>query len=1491
MIPFSFIGCENENQTSLSAPSTIKIEDGVIIFDNVKDAEYYTLMSNDEVYVIDYKHSPYVQIIDNKIHYNANKYFELGKSYSIQIKSQAEGKVDSNYSNIVSYKHLSSLTKPTNATINSTMLTWDYIDGVTSYLVKVITPFDTEIYDMEGNIIIGDDPESIENADITTYTCNRNRFDFSTILNKAGNYSFYIKAISNLDNEYRESGYTTKQTYTHTKYLEAPSIKSIMNKDGNLYMSLVIDNNSNALEIKCGDFIREVELNNTDPSIVQNGNLINVNLTEFFQDVIFDGKHLDLTQLTQYVFTAQSKYFTASEATSKFYLDSGYSNEYIHNNTARLDAPILKPVQYNAVTKKYLAEWTVEDDNNISAYKVYIMKNGTLDYVVLDKYSNSILLEQDFNSIVVQSLGVGSFVSSKLSNVIVNSSISNSLRNINVEFADNVLAWDYVEDAEVLIECGNQQIQVYGTELDLNQYIDASDPIIKFYMFKEGYNPYINELSIDKLQKLATPIIGAGQGFVSSNKYLLTFSGVKDAIGYYVYVGIKGEDNFVKVDELFTTTEIDLTSVFSNQDQSKTYEVKIQAVADTYGLYQNSDLSRNITLNSTVQLDAPKLYRNNNGGPIVRVNEGGTTQYWLYFYGVKNAQYYEILINYNKITKYPTTANDTGLIKENVTNLVVGLDSYEIKVRAMPDASNNRIMPSAYSTATSTIRRQLEKVTNIKVDELNGVYTLSFTAPENSSAWEVRIVKLHDAEYESKLNELGLSSTFTVYGSVDIAKYIQDKGEYEIYMSALAPDKENYIRSEEAKYEDSSTGKSSISKLDTLSTPSEIEFVSESQTSFLVSWQGDQHADYYTINLTQPNGVVVELKAYDNLIDINDYINMQGMFNVEIFAKVNSSGDNAMSYESSASAKASYFHNYNEIHDFNRKKNNMFDSQFDNYIEDVQELKNTLWYHYLYGVDYGLNNDTRLAIYIHQGQDENGDDEDLRTAIIRLANEAGSVGIDLYNFNQDEQWIALINEPSTADSILVQYIAGKLIALYPDIHYCSNIDVSHTDGSNIFKLSYKNLLNTEKQTTDSELVKKGLVEDYGNKYEYLTESSRRSSGTNFNINKRTKYSYVTTTEQLLQAVQDGYRPIFIGDSAIAEEVYNNAKAVLLAIVNDRMTDVEKVTNIFDWLEYGFGLNENETKKYNNGVLTNASINEYGIRKEYYLEGIFLNINDQTAVNYDGTFNLNSRYATSYSYSKAFALMCAIEGIECVVVNGEYSYTVGPTTYTVPHQWNKVKLSTSSNGEENWYVVDLTFSDNKIKRSGAGYDSSNIYGISSHTYFLVTDEFMLESERSDNLRFVDKNNLKSKSYQDNRACSQNYDYYANSSFKLTTSELAEISNNLRINDEPARGFEYSKVYSNSTNYQEYDNTDSYGKLQNYLLNSLLYTVRMAKNNNGHAVFEFKYNGMQMNYGRLDEVNADASIYYYGNVILKDKLDIIELEDGKIYIYRIDQTSGN
>lgn len=187
---------------------------------------------------------------------------------------------------------------------------------------------------------------------------------------------------------------------------------------------------------------------------------------------------------------------------------------------------------------------------------------------------------------------------------------------------------------------------------------------------------------------------------------------------------------------------------------------------------------------------------------------------------------------------------------------------------------------------------------------------------------------------------------------------------------------------------------------------------------------------------------------------------------------------------------------------------------------------------------------------------------------------------------------------------------------------------------------------------------------------------------------------VSTSSELYDAVENGYRPI-CKDGSVAKEIYLQAREVLTRYVTDDMSDLEKAKFIYQWIIYEVTYDYEAVK--DNG----ADINTTMQYSAYYLEGVF---------GLSGKFN--KQIAVCDGRSKAYVLMCKIEGIQAIRVTGT-CYQNG--NFAGGHAWNKVYIRTTPKGEPHWYVVDTTWGDIKQERFGQTYEEY------VESQFLMTDD--------------------------------------------------------------------------------------------------------------------------------------------------------------------------
>lgn len=203
---------------------------------------------------------------------------------------------------------------------------------------------------------------------------------------------------------------------------------------------------------------------------------------------------------------------------------------------------------------------------------------------------------------------------------------------------------------------------------------------------------------------------------------------------------------------------------------------------------------------------------------------------------------------------------------------------------------------------------------------------------------------------------------------------------------------------------------------------------------------------------------------------------------------------------------------------------------------------------------------------------------------------------------------------------------------------------------------------------------------------------------NFYIDGVKETMSVSTSNMLYKAVAWGYKPVFMGSQADnLQQIYDNAKDALSYIVSDEMSEYEKVHAIYDYIIYNVRYDHDCANAQDKYVSGNLSLNEKMKYYGYYLEGIFLN-----------KFYKKDMHAVCDGKSKAFVLMCGIEGITAVRISGEAS---SDGKNFGGHAWNKVLLDLNGTGDKEWYFVDTTWGD-------VGDDSKEFL---SHAYFLLSDD--------------------------------------------------------------------------------------------------------------------------------------------------------------------------
>ena len=248
---------------------------------------------------------------------------------------------------------------------------------------------------------------------------------------------------------------------------------------------------------------------------------------------------------------------------------------------------------------------------------------------------------------------------------------------------------------------------------------------------------------------------------------------------------------------------------------------------------------------------------------------------------------------------------------------------------------------------------------------------------------------------------------------------------------------------------------------------------------------------------------------------------------------------------------------------------------------------------------------------------------------------------------------------------------------------------------------------------------------------------------NFYIDSVKETMSVSTSNMLYKAVAWGYKPVFMGSQAEnLKQIYDNAKDALSYIVSDEMSEYEKVHAIYDYIIYNVRYDHDCANAEDKYVSGNLSLNEKMKYYGYYLEGIFLD-----------KFYKKDMHAVCDGKSKAFVLMCGIEGITAVRISGEAS---SDGKNFGGHAWNKVLLDLNGTGDKEWYFVDTTWGD-------VGDDSKEFL---SHAYFLLSDDEV-------------KNTHVEKQGHDYPKAEGKFDYYAHETYTSSGTEYNYVIANRNL----------------------------------------------------------------------------------------------------------------
>lgn len=422
--------------------------------------------------------------------------------------------------------------------------------------------------------------------------------------------------------------------------------------------------------------------------------------------------------------------------------------------------------------------------------------------------------------------------------------------------------------------------------------------------------------------------------------------------------------------------------------------------------------------------------------------------------------------------------------------------------------------------------------------------------------------------------------------------------------------------------------------------------------------------DTYTLGWTEDN----EVESYIVFVKTNDSFNAYSttLNNICIYDIVDDSDVSAIRVGAKYAGISSIYmaddicyYNPVQIDGFNNEIY-LFDGMIqDHYITSQDELDNVAYYSYIYRQD-------EVTVV-------------LDTAYI-------STIMTLYGMNATNSIVEALNAALDSFSETMYYSIGYSLTSDDNYYYLT----IENDFYDVYECDIS--VNCYDYYTQC---------NYDAYYEIFDGTPRSSTYNSFYSDNQYLYTLVTTTEELYWAVENGIAPVFANANGRPYYIYNKAKEVLNTIIFEEMTDYEKALAIFDWISLNTVYNYTSVSTYRS-----LGLNGYSDIPSYYLEGVFLN-----------------GYAVCDGFSKAFSLLCNMEGIDAIRITGD----AGSPGNTGGHAWNKVII------DDECYVVDITWTE--FIRSSS---TENM----SHEYFMVSDEYIATSHYPYSERekfFLDKYN--------------------------------------------------------------------------------------------------------------------------------------------------------
>ncbi len=936
-------------------------------------------------------------------------------------------------------------------------------------------------------------------------------------------------------------------------------------------------------------------------------------------------------------------------------------------------------LDYGTYTFKVVA---IADNEKYSSSQVsnstsYVY-NATLVSPVITIYNNTLLISNIENVISYEIY---------INNIKVASTIETSidLANFNFNIGYNTIS-----------------VKAIGNEV----YLDSD------FSNEEGY---VVKEKLSKVENLSI--------IEEDSKTFIIFNEVKNASSY-----------IVKINNIQFETSINLYDITQYVSDLGNYTISVKAVSNSE-YYINSE-EKTLSYSSTQKLLTPTL--------TYTLNVSYVEFEWN---AIEFAKTYTMYINNNAYSRLIWSENDNKIISQISKDY---LNKYlkPLNICIVANGYDNYLDSDLSNIVTINSYGALSTPQNLQVNAIDGEFRLSYDYIENAFDYTILV---NDGEY------VKLSKTYYV----DLTDILTDPITYRIKVKA---NKTDYFDESEYSVEIEYINK------DIIPSPSNPEITIEDNIAYL-SWDEIENVSYYIVkfisfdnndnvksqyeikNITETNYVIVLSSAGKygfNVVAINTEANIASLPSITVTTEYRLRLNTISDLEIKINEEAKLV-----TVTWGVVKNAVEYLIYQTINGEATEIRitNTTYY-----IAYETEEYERYTFSVVAIADPNGYWSDSAPSIIKSISHGNNESGEMYYYNGEENPI-LISTQEDFNNYISYNILQKNTEF--EVTISSDFDIT-LDISDSYYLNYKNYIDSK---TDVEYLQqdetilnefltalysynrdiggvksfeipqeisenvykinleyyfdgyttKDSTQQYIESYKTYMPLSIEEMGltprsiyyTNFKIDSITRTEKVKTTDQLLDVVMYLKRkPEFELENSVAEEIYNSAKVIIRKIISDDMTEFQKICAIYDYLAYNIKIDK---------MVNSLEVEDMQICSSHYLEGVFKN-----------------KIASSIGISKAFSLLCAIEGIESRYVLG---YRNNGTLYAV----NKVKLN------NNWYIIDIQYSCSNMSSSGKDYPTH-------YFNFLVADSSI-------------KSNFTELTFNAPSAVSS-YDYYANT--KITNS---------------------------------------------------------------------------------------------------------------------------